>query len=63
VTITTPGVLFLAYHGYFCKIKKDEIQDKSKADLLAKGLVCVQVLWIAGQAVERAVAGYLITLL
>ena len=63
VAITTDGILFLARHGYFCRVKKDEIQDKSKADLLAKGLVCVQVLWVAGQAIERKVAGYPITLL
>ena len=30
---------------------------------LAKGLVCVQVLWVAGQAIERKVAGFPISLL
>lgn len=63
VTVTTGGVLFLARHGYFCHIKKHEINDKSKADVLAKGLVCIQVLWIAGQVVERTAAGFPITLL
>jgi hypothetical protein len=63
VTITADGVLFLARYGHFCDIKKGEIQDKSKADVLAKGLVCVQVLWVAGQAFARFVAGYPISLL
>ncbi len=63
VTVTANGILFLARHGHFCRIKKDDIQDKSKADILAKGLVCVQVLWVAGQAIERKVAGYPITLI
>ena len=30
---------------------------------LAKGLVCIQVLWVAGQAIERKVAGFPISLL
>jgi hypothetical protein len=30
---------------------------------LAKGLVCVQVLWVAGQAIERKIAGFPISLL
>lgn len=62
-TITTDGLFFLAGHGHFCRINKKETLDKSKADLLAKGLVCVQVLWVAGQAIERKIAGYPITLL
>lgn len=62
-TITTNGVLFLADHGYFIPIPKESIQDKSKADVLAKGLVIVQVLWVVGQTIERKAAGYPITLL
>jgi hypothetical protein len=30
---------------------------------LAKGLVCLQVLWVAGQAIERKIAGFPISLL
>lgn len=62
-TITTHGIIFLATHGHFLQITEDSIKDKSKADILAKGLVCVQVLWVVGQAIERKVAGYPITLL
>jgi hypothetical protein len=63
VTITTEGILFLTRHGFLCQIKKDDIADKSKADLLAKGLVCLQVLWMAGQTIERQISGYPLTLL
>ena len=63
VTITTEGLLFLAENGYFMEIKGDYIRDKSKADLLAKGLVGFQILWLAGQAIERKIAGYPVTLL
>ncbi|KAH6696687.1 hypothetical protein BKA61DRAFT_741607 [Leptodontidium sp. MPI-SDFR-AT-0119] len=63
ITFTTNGILYLAKHGHFCKISRGDIDDKSKADLLAKSLVCVQVLWVIGQAIERKAAGYPITLL
>ncbi|KUJ21576.1 uncharacterized protein LY89DRAFT_714670 [Mollisia scopiformis] len=63
VTFTTDGILFLAKHGRFLETSRINIQDKSKADTLAKGLVCFQVLWIVGQAIERKVAGYPVTLL
>ena len=63
ITFTTDGVLWLAYHGHFCRVSRGDIEDKSKADFLAKFLVCVQVLWVVGQAVERKAAGYPISLL
>ena len=62
-TITPRGIVLLARRGKFCQVNRSHIQDKSKADLLAKGLVCVQVLWVAGQAIERKLAGYPMTLL
>jgi hypothetical protein len=63
VTVTEAGVLYLARHGYLCKVKKCDIEDKSKADKFAKGLVCIQVVWVIGQVIERKAAGYPITLL
>jgi hypothetical protein len=62
-TLTTAGLLFLARRGKFCRVNRSHIQDKSKADILAKGLVCIQVLWVAGQVIERKLAGYPMTLL
>lgn len=63
LTVTAEGMLYLAKRGHFVDIGGDSIRDKSKADLLAKGLVIFQVLWLVGQAIERKVAGYPITLL
>lgn len=63
VTLATDGIKFLAKNGYFCQLDPGDIEDKSKADYLAKGLVCVQVVWIIGQAIERKIANLPITLL
>jgi hypothetical protein len=63
VTITPTGVLFMASEAYFPRIKRSDIQDKSKADILAKGLVCVQVVWTVGQVIERKLASYPLTML
>ena len=62
-TLTTNGVLFLADQGYFFELSTETIADKSKANLLAKSLVCLQVLWVAGQTIERKIAGYPISIL
>jgi hypothetical protein len=62
-TITTNGLLFLADQGYFFELSTETIVDKSKANLLAKSLVCLQVLWVAGQTIERKIAGYPISIL
>jgi hypothetical protein len=63
VMITPTGVVFMASEAYFPRIKRSDIQDKSKADILAKGLVCVQVVWTVGQVIERKLASYPITML
>ncbi|KAL8973539.1 MAG: hypothetical protein Q9197_002226 [Variospora fuerteventurae] len=63
LTITPKGVAFLAKHGHFVKIPDSTIQDKSKADTLAKVLVCVQVSWMLVQTISRRIVGYPITLL
>lgn len=63
VTLSSNAILFLAKQGHILRISEASIQDKSKADFLAKGLVCFQVWWVAGQTIERKVAGYPITLL
>ncbi|KAI1186451.1 hypothetical protein F5B17DRAFT_360450 [Nemania serpens] len=45
------------------KIPERYIQDKSKSDVLAKGLVCLQVAWLIIQGVGRAANGLPIALL
>lgn len=63
VTITSDGVLFLSNFGLAPRISKLEIEDKSKSDHMGKGLVCLQVIWSIGQAIERKISGYPSTLL
>lgn len=41
-TLTPNGLLFLADQGYFFELPPETIADKSKANLLAKALVCLQ---------------------
>ncbi|KAH9209043.1 hypothetical protein DL95DRAFT_310758, partial [Leptodontidium sp. 2 PMI_412] len=62
-TLTTNGLLLLAQHGHFFYVEAEAIADKSKANILAKGLVCVQVLWVAGQTIERKAVGLPISIL
>ena len=63
LTITPKGVAFLARHGHLLGIPESTIRDKSKADVLAKVLVCAQVTWMLIQTIGRAINGYPITLL
>jgi len=49
MAITTAGVLKLAEGGDFLMPDPETIADKSKADGIAKGLVIVQVTWMAVQ--------------
>jgi hypothetical protein len=63
VTITPDGVRLMAYLGHFPEVSDKSIQDKSKADYLAKSLVCIQVLWTVAQIIDRKITGYPITIL
>ena len=63
LTISPKGVAFLAKHGHFLRIADAVIKDKSKADTLAKSLVCIQVSWMLVQTISRRIVGYPITLL
>jgi hypothetical protein len=64
VTLTARGVSLLAKCG--CQlpvISKDSIADKSKADSLAKLLVCVQAVWCLLQYIGRLASHLPVTLL
>ena len=43
-TLTAKGILKLAEQGHFVEIPSETISGKSKANVLEKTLVCVQVL-------------------
>ncbi|CZR54634.1 uncharacterized protein PAC_04518 [Phialocephala subalpina] len=57
-TLTANGLLFLAQEGHFIDLPPESIEDHSKANFFTKTLVCIQVLWVVGQAIERTIAGY-----
>ena len=63
--LTPQAVLLLANLGLFPDLKglKETIEDKSKSDSFAKGLVCVQVLWFFIQVFGRIANRLPITLL
>jgi hypothetical protein len=49
-TLAPKAVEILAQAGHFLRVPTRTIQDKSKADFLAKGLACFQVLWMLVEA-------------
>jgi hypothetical protein len=65
LTITPDGLMWLAEHdlSLIPDISKKEIEDKSKANGLAKAIVCVQAFWFCIQCLARLSQGLPITLL
>ena len=57
------GILLLARCGIFMNISLQDIRDKSKADGLAKTIVCVQAGWMVLQTLGRVCANQPVTLL
>ena len=63
LTITAKGVLLLSKCGLLPPISREEIQDKNKADHLAKTVVCIQAAWSFTQTIVRAAQHLHVTLL
>ncbi len=63
ITLTPDAVIEFARNGTFFEISCELISDRSKSNLLGKGLVCMQVIWFLIQCIARAVAGYPLALL
>lgn len=63
VTLSPATLLALGSRGHFFDIESGTIKDKSKADLLAKGLVICQVSWLVIQSIARARAHLSLTIL
>ncbi|KIW67782.1 hypothetical protein PV04_07011 [Phialophora macrospora] len=61
--LSPPAIVALAEHGVVCDIEHSTIQDKSKANSLAKGLVVLQVSWMVVQCIGRKTSGLPLTLL
>jgi hypothetical protein len=63
MSLAPQGLLWLAKKGHLFPISDESIRDKSKADFLAKGLVCFQVTWLLLQCIARKASGYPLTVL
>lgn len=63
VVLTPNGILELARKGHFFHVSDAYINDKSKANLLAKGLVLLQITWTVMQCLSRKVAGLPLSIL
>lgn len=61
--LTSASVLELASFDHWIYVTDATIDDKSKASPVQKGLVLLQVLWMATQCISRASYGLPITLL
>ena len=63
LTLTARGVALLARCGRLPDIAEAEINDKSKANNVAKALVLIQAVWMLIQVLGRLVVGLPVTLL
>ncbi|KAI5819567.1 hypothetical protein BZA77DRAFT_304353 [Pyronema omphalodes] len=63
ITLTARDIWRCAEYGTFHRVDRRTIEDKSKADFLAKFLVCSQVIWMVIETSARKLSGYPLTLL
>lgn len=63
LSLTPRGVAVLAACGILPYISEEDIDDKSKADGLAKAVVCLQATWFVLQVIARVGYGLPVTLL
>ena len=57
-TITHDGILALAREGYFVDFDSETISGRSKASLIGKALVCLQVTWFVSRCVVGKLIGF-----
>ena len=62
-TLTPLGIAFLAQMEMIPKIDSEDIKGRSKADEIAKTLVCLQAGWMVVQTIVRAASQLPVTLL
>ena len=63
LTLTARGVALLARCGHLPRVDRGDIEDKSKANNLAKAAVVTQATWLLIQVIGRLAAGLPVTLL
>lgn len=59
--VASEGITILAKTGYLPSIQATDVEERSKADLFAKMLVLIQILWFALQVVARLIQGITVT--
>ncbi|WXC61412.1 hypothetical protein SNK03_007287 [Fusarium graminearum] len=57
------SVIWLAERGHWIKVRKQDIDDKSKANTIQKALVLIQVLWMVTQCIARRINDLPVSLL
>ncbi|KAF8539509.1 hypothetical protein BDD12DRAFT_882216 [Trichophaea hybrida] len=63
LAITPSGLVVLAKKGHFLEVDIKTIKNKSKADILAKGLAILQVTWMAIEVIARKLKGFPLSVL
>ncbi|GKT51303.1 uncharacterized protein ColSpa_11484 [Colletotrichum spaethianum] len=63
VTVTPEGIRLLSFIGKLPSIHESQIQDKSKADWMAKSIVCIQAGWMVAQVIGRLIKRLPVSLL
>ena len=63
MSLTPNGVVLLAEIGLLPRLSKQDVQDRSRADAIAKSISCLQAMWFFIQGVARVCAGLPLTLL
>ncbi|RGP60930.1 hypothetical protein FSPOR_10353 [Fusarium sporotrichioides] len=56
VRSASASIIWLAERGHWIKIRKQCIDDKSKADTVQNAIVLIQVLWMATQCIARRIS-------
>jgi hypothetical protein len=57
------AIIWLAERGYWIRIRKENIDDKSKANTIQKALVLLQVSWMVCQCIARRICNLPLSLL
>ncbi|KAH7304179.1 hypothetical protein B0I35DRAFT_445643 [Stachybotrys elegans] len=62
-TLSAEGARLLSFIDALPTVTASQIQDKSKADGLAKSVVCIQAAWMMAQVITRLISGLPVSLL
>jgi hypothetical protein len=63
LTLSAEGIRLLSFVGALPAVSSSQIRDKSKADGLAKSVVCIQATWMVAQVIARLAISLPVSLL